>query len=651
MISGDRRVNAAVILFIEEGALLPGLTATQPEQSVQTIPSAAKRSRFPGRLFELSGPPVSWNRTTYAGLLALVILWAARMYATWATWGSLTIDGGHEMYVPALLAEGKVLYRDVWWLYTPFSVYVNSYFFRLFGESLNVLYWLGSLSALASGVLLYVAGMRLSSWVAGWTAGAIVIIQAFNPFIFCFPLPYSFAAVYGCLAACLFIVFLIDAAHSEHSAWIFGAGSVAAAAMLDKIEFGAACYATLGILIAARSLRQHSWKRLGRDLLAVLPGVAVCAAVAAWMLSIRGYEFITQENMISWPGTYYMKTYGKMWLANTGFTLDAASFGQAALRTGLLAAVFAEIYFLLRRARSERRVILTIAFCVAVAACLIGVLWPDAETYFRWIFLPQDTVLYVAIAAAAAWWYFWKQRTNSILALSLVLTFSALVAFRILLGLKPSGYPIYYNGPAILAFLVLAPTILAGSLRGPRSIFRCQLLICFLCLTAVVLHVSLIPKDKDLVPLTTSRGTIRVAKLMAERYQLAIDFMKEKDARGEAVMSIPEDTSLYFLSGTYAPTRVFMFVPGILVPGKMTDELIADMDRAPVRYLIWSNRTYGEMGVPNFGTDFDQRLGDYLRSHYRFLRPIGEGPMGKWNAGLYERKPESELPDKTAVTH
>ena len=630
---------------------MPGLTATDPAQTAPSSPPAPVRSRFPAQLFALPGPPVPWNRTTYVGLLALVVLWAARMYATWATWGSLTIDGGHEMYVPALLSEGKVLYRDVWWLYTPFSVYLNSYFFRWFGENLNVLYWAGSLSALASGVLLYVAGMRLASWVAGWTAGAIVIIQAFNPFLFCFPLPYSFAAVYGCLAACLFIVFMIRAAYSDHWVWTFGAGGVAAVAMLDKIEFGAACYATLGILIAARSLQQRSWKRLGQDLLAVLPGVAACALVAAWMLSIRGYEFITQENMISWPGTYYMKTYGTMWLANTGFTLDAASFGQAALRTGLIAAVFAEIYFLLRRTRSERRVILVITLCVAAAACLIGVFWPDAEMYFRWIFLPQDTVLYVAIAAAGAWWYFWKQRTDSIFALALLFTFSALLAFRILLGLKPSGYPIYYNGPVILAFLLLAPAILAGSARAPRTAFHRQALVCFLCLTAVVLHVSLIPKDKDLVPLTTSRGTIRVEKLMAERYQLAIDFMKEKAAQDEPVMSIPEDTSLYFLSGTYSPTRVFMFVPGILVPGKMTDELIAGIERAPVRYLIWSSRTFGEMGVPNFGTDFDRTLGDYFRSHYRFVRPLGPGPMGKWNAGIYERKPESELPDKAAVTH
>ena len=112
-------------------------------------------------------------------------------------------------------------------------------------------------------------------------------------------------------------------------------------------------------------------------------------------------------------------------------------------------------------------------------------------------------------------------------------------------------------------------------------------------------------------------------------------------------MSIPEDTSLYFLSGTYCPTRVFMFVPGLLVPGKMTDELIAEIERAPVRYLIWSNRTFSEMGVPNFGTDFDRRLGDYFRTHYRFVRPLAPPPMGSWTAGIYERKSDSELSGNT----
>lgn len=179
---------------------------TLPPPTVSEAPS-----RSPSRLLDAyflrlaSGPAVPWNRKTIGGLLALVILWAAWMFATWAHWGNLTIDTGREMYIPAVLAEGRMLFRDIWFMYGPAAPYLNADLFRFFGVHLNVLYWAGSLSALGLAILLYLVGMRLSSALAGWTAGAVVVIQAFHPSLFSFPLPYSFSSVYGCLVACFFL--------------------------------------------------------------------------------------------------------------------------------------------------------------------------------------------------------------------------------------------------------------------------------------------------------------------------------------------------------------------------------------------------------------------------------------------------------------
>lgn len=74
----------------------------------------ARSSHNRSFLRNLFGPSVRWNRTTILTLAASVGWWAVKVYSTWAAWGDLTIDSGHEVYVPALLAEGKVLYRDAW---------------------------------------------------------------------------------------------------------------------------------------------------------------------------------------------------------------------------------------------------------------------------------------------------------------------------------------------------------------------------------------------------------------------------------------------------------------------------------------------------------------------------------------------------------
>ena len=334
-------------------------TSTIPARSLPDSLAAKMSALFEGYFSRLtSDPPVRWNLITIGALVSLVLLWAAWAYATWGHWGNLTIDSGHEMYVPAVLAEGKTLYRDVWFMYGPAAPYFNSYLFRLFGSHLNVLYWAGLVSALGSAIFLYLVGMRLSSWLAGWTAAAVVLIQAFHPSFFCFPLPYSFSSVYGCLMACFFLWLAVMASSSASWGWILGAGMAAAAALLLKLEFGAACYAALVLLIAARSIQQRTWKSVPRDLAAILPGALICIVVIRWMISIAGVDFILQENFMSWPTSYFMKTYGKFWLASTGFSITGAALADAAQRTFALLGIAQGFHLLATRKRAGQRVIL-----------------------------------------------------------------------------------------------------------------------------------------------------------------------------------------------------------------------------------------------------------------------------------------------------
>lgn len=646
-------------------SLISGKQVTVAAGSAAADPSRIKQTDSFG------DPPdfrTVWSFPTFVALLMLVALWAIKLYTTWGAWGNLSVDSGHEMYVPAMLAEGKVLYRDTLFTYGPAAPYLTGYLYQLFGVNLNVLYWAGALSALGSSTLLCLIGTRLSCRSVGWAAGAVVLLEAFEPSLFCFPLPYASAAVYGCFTGCLFLWLVVNASFSRASLCLFPAGLAAAVALLLKPEFGIACYCTLALLIGARGLIWRSGRVFATDIFAILPGFILCGLVIRWMVSIAGVEFITQENILSWPTSYFMRTYGKMWLERSGFALSRLAFLSAFHRSISVAVVLVALYVLLKLRRTDPH-----PFLIRAVIFVVLVLFLIRKHFFlvsvkqsitlllSTVFFPTDMVLYVGIAAVGAWFYFlWKPAASRSLAIPLVLTFSSLLAFRILMQMRSDGYAIYFNGPAVLSFLLLLYIAIHGFRYTGRFMFLGELALCLACLVPVWVHTRTLEEDaRKFVPLTTERGTVRVSEHLAENYIAAIQFMKEKASQGQSVLSLPEDTSLYFLSGTYCPTRVYLFIPGAVAPGRMEEETIGEIERRPVDYVLWSNRTFPEYGASVFGRDFDQELGSYLKSHYRLVGPLlASNPVNEtsfsapsapdpaavdtWAAEIWQRRPEGQ---------
>jgi hypothetical protein len=347
---------------------------------------------------------------------------------------------------------------------------------------------------------------------------------------------------------------------------------------------------------------------------------------------------------MSWPTSYFMKSYGKFWLASTGFSITGAALGDAAQRTFALLGILQGFHLLATWRRTGRREVFLRAalFLTALLSLIFTQSWSDA---LRIVFFPQDMGLYVALAAVAAWWYFWRHpEENRAAAVALLLSFASLLAFRILLRVIPWAYAIYYDGPVVLSFLIIVRPFIPHAAESRQFVFRAELLLCIAVLTITVMNSRRSDNPgRALGVLATERGTIVVPKAQAEQYQAAIQFMKEQNGHGEVVLSVPEDTSLYFLSGVDCPLRVFAFTPGLVVPGKMTDDVIGQIERKQIRYLIWSNRIFPEYGVLRFGTDFDQTLGNYLRAHYHRARPLLPQPvsLGDWTAEIWQRNAEA----------
>lgn len=348
---------------------------------------------------------------------------------------------------------------------------------------------------------------------------------------------------------------------------------------------------------------------------------------------------------MSWPTSYFMKTYGKFWLDHTGFSLTVPAFAEAGKQTMVLLGFWQGLHLILTWKRTNlRSIVLRATLFLATVAYLV--IFVSGREALPMIFFPEPMVLYVAAAAIGALLYFWRQSgIERVSGLLLLLIFSSLLGFRILLKTTAWDYAIFYNGPAVLSFLLLIRPLIPQDGVTRRSVLLAEWLVCLGCVAVPAMYTRLVVSETTgWVPLTTERGTIKVRPGLAKQYEAGIRFMKEKNVKGEAVLSVPEDVSLYFLSGTHCPTRILQFTPGVLVPGKMTEETIREIEQKPVRYLIWSNRLFPEYGVLRFGTDFDQTIGGYFTSHYRMAKVLAPDyvQLGQWNAYVWERIPEEK---------
>jgi hypothetical protein len=212
-----------------------------------------------------------------------------------------------------------------------------------------------------------------------------------------------------------------------------------------------------------------------------------------------------------------------------------------------------------------------------------------------------------------------------------------------LFGMLPQAYAIFYNGPALVGFVVLLLNI-AIPATGLRSALRLRTAM-FLLYGVVCGWVTLqvYPDYREMrerrIALESERGTIYLPETMLPAWAEAVDFMRHTKTTGEAVMSIPEDTALYFFSGVRCPVRVCIFTPGLVAPGVMTEKVIREINQAGVRYIIWSNRSFPEYGVPQFGVDFDAAIGKYIRDNFHPVSEFGATNMPEfWHATLWERK-------------
>src|SRR5215475_5343227 len=365
---------------------------------------------------------------------ALVLVFAAMMAASWRRWISPVTDSGREMDLPLRLMNGELLYRDVYYLYPPFSPYFHSLLYRIFGAHLDVLQASGVICAALIVWMCYRIARRLMTPSESALAViAVIVVCVFKPggnLIW----PYAFAALHGMVFALGALLAGLRYTENEKRRELVAAGVLIGLAAITKQEFAVA--AVCAVTGAVAWLRRAWFKRMATDLaLTAAPASLVALPIYAAMLAFIGWKIIVEDCHLFYTHLPTSLIFYNAQRAGLDFPLIsfAQMIGAAAVGVAMLSAALLGGALMRRRQDRQTRwiwIALDGALVVALAIRLIaGEEWDGS---------PMRALPFLSLGMIVIGWRRWKQGGGDGAALFIIAIYSLAILARVALRV-PSG--------------------------------------------------------------------------------------------------------------------------------------------------------------------------------------------------------------------
>ena len=599
----------------------------------------------------------------------IVSVAGALAWYTWGHWGDFQIDNGRELYVPAEILKGKLLFRDLWYMYGPLAPYLKAMLFRIFGVHLTVLYVFGLALTIGTALVTFEIARFFNLGLVGSTVPALFfLVEAFYPFIRNFIFPYSYAAALGAFLGLACLYFAMRHASSLRTLHLGLAALLGGLVILTKQEVGFACLVLLGFEIAASYLLRRSVPELLRNIAVCFAGLLPAFAGYGWFVWKLSAKVIFFENWISTPGTYFMRTFGKITMPEQGFRfvpselLEAMEFTLLGVILWALVACVA-ISAVKKLGLSSRLSIAVAAFAslspIWVSALVFVTLFPwrvpeDPGWATRFLLIPliqgicpKGIFFLVLFFTIHALWKLRRAPSSALVVQEAGLgIYASLVAVRQMMELQPTLFKcaVFFNVPAFLIFVILVHRIIRWACRTRSLDTRRSDLVTgsLLAAEAGLLFLLFFPKPQRLpTRLATEYGSFYTRSDVATLFPQIISFMKTHTRNGKDILVLPEPPSLYVFAGMDAPSRWYSLVPGYLAP-EQEQEFINEVVSNQVQYVLIANRSLNEYGVQGFLND------GYNHSIYRWIMenyvkvgqfgPLPGAPYPPYIVCVFEKK-------------
>lgn len=523
-------------------------------------------------------------------LFLLWILSGAGIFLAYAHYGHLIIDCGREVYYPGQILLGKVLYKDLFNIYGPFSYMFNALLFKIFGVNLSVLYWSGIVCSFVFVSLIYkIAGNFLTRIISFAVAFFTICTRILNTNLFNFIFPYSYAMLYGMTAFLASVFFLIKYVQEPKKTLnLYLGGFFAGFCTAGKYEFLPYLLVFLYLMLNFRKL---SLKQGFYLFLSIIFVPFVCFGI----LFLQGLEFndlistaVVLKNMAkSETLRYFYMTQGVIFSKKT-LPFLALTFVKTVIPVALMALGF--------MINTKRLSVFLIIFAAISGAVFIT---PSSLAFLPVMLLILFILNYKKIR---------REPAIPVLALSAVL-----IGLKSFWGLTVLNYGVFFAG-----FLLIAVFALIKNKFYQKAIF---IYIIILSLVYGLQNLSALNEKKQCIE--TPKGKICGEKYLTKSSSDLIDFITKKTKKTDKIVIFPEGLVINFLTDRQSDDYYNSLIPLYWEVFKDA-KLIAHFEKTRPEYIIFSNWNNKDYYFKYICSDYAVDFCNFAAKNYRQEQITGE---------------------------
>lgn len=593
------------------------------------------------------------------GPLMIAVCGAFMAAIGWMKWGDLMIDYGAQVYLPWQISEGRVLYRDLFYLYGPLSSHVHAFLFSLFGPGIRVLILFNLFLVAVLAGLIFVLFRRLAdALTATLCALTFVVVFALAQYQgsgnFNFLAPYNYDVTHGVFLG-MVTLFLYEAYLRRGGvARLVALGLLTGLTFLTKPEAFLALFTAMlaGMPLAVFSRegsRRTKWLKLGLWMLAFLStplafwmylalhmpaGEALRGLIGPWLhvldpftRSLPLYQWIrgindTGGNLLKMAG------YALAWAAVLGLVyglhrglvnkVDAASrqaIGWAATALLVVAAWFSPVPWM--------------ELVRPLPLFVLGYGLYHLRSLKRTGPVSGTHSLFLVTFSIFAFVLMLKILLNvHVFHYGFVLTFPAFLLFiRFLVYEWPQRIP---SGPGEFPFLRIAASALVlvfVAVHGHTSYRLYQLKNYQVGTGADALL--------DYYPFLNPRGEI---------FNEALNHIRQEMEPGAGFPVFPAGNMLNYMSRHANPFPFIFFTPPeVHFYGESA--YLERLQARPPPYIVFVEMDNSWLGAHYFGKDYAQDLYAWIGNHYEESALFGERPFTGKGFGILFMKLKTETPE------